>query len=138
MWNSKTQRNEEIVSLFRSGMPVQNIAYKYGLTRQRIKQIVSDHNATVDKETREAYKTDEDNKKVIYPNIRSWLLKQHMSISCFGRNVRSERDSVNLVYRLLQDPRAKIEVRTIKRILDTTGMTFEEAFSLPYLTDDGK
>lgn len=134
MWNSKIERDKEIVRLAQSGMPIPKIADKFSLTRQRVYKILKDNSATVSEADKKEFKRREEANKIIYPNIRSWLLKNYMPIDNLSRKIRGKYQAKNMVYNLLTKDQSKIEIETIKRLLEITGMTFEEAFATDYLT----
>ena len=111
---------EEKVEMFRmrlEGKTLQEIGNKYGITRERVRQILS-------------YGSKEEKvlkikKYCIYKKISEYMAKNHITVGEIGEILGICRTSV--VYKLKGDTAFKID--EIKKILKFTGMTFEECFA---------
>lgn len=124
MGRSKEERNQEIFRLYEAGKTYQEIADKFDITKQRVYYIVYRFLNPEDTEERM-----EQVEKVIYPNIRRWLIDNRKSIKGLSELVNPNVDSPVALSRLLTDKTVRGNIGTIQRILEVTGMTFEEAFS---------
>ena len=63
--------------------------------------------------------------RAIYPAIANWILEQGLSISKFSAECGTSQEAMRLMLDGTHDPSYKV----ITRVLECTGMTFEQAFS---------
>ena len=109
--------NEEIMEIVKmrlDGATLQEIAVKRGCSRQNIEQIL--------KRIKTGAGTSE--RKIIYPGLRAWMAENWCSVSKLADACGIIRQTM-YVY-LSQAGRMKIGA--VQRILNYTGLTFEEAF----------
>ena len=107
----------EVFKMRLDGFTYQEIAEKFGVSRQYINRMLQNviserRNKTVN--------------KIVYPNIANWLKNNECSISEFAIRVGMERSTLD---RKLYG-RSKFNSDEIKRILDATGMKFEECLKM--------
>lgn len=119
------ERNREIIDLYESGLSYQEIANRHGISKQRAYNIVYSYlyrrkESDIEKQV----------SKVIYPNIKRWMIETETSIKYLAELVYKDTAYYVAIYRFLTDKTVRMNVETIKMILDVTGMTFEKAFSL--------
>ena len=107
------ERSAEIKRAHESGRTLRELADEYGLTYQRIQQITS-----------EKPQPRKQHQHYIYPNIRAWLFENGctvkelaelcgVSTACLSQFLRGNTRSSKYL---------------IDRLLDVTGMKYEEAF----------
>ena len=109
--------NEDKVKMFSmrlEGATFQEIADKFGISRQRVQQLLCSNRPSTRKTLN----------KIVYPNIAKWLDDNGMNIYCFGE--RCGLSSTSLRNFLLLD--LGCTKYTIDKILEVTGLTYEEAF----------
>ena len=107
----------EVFKMRLDGFTYQEIAEKYGVSRQYINQMLQ--NVISEKRNKAL-------NKIVYPNIANWLKDNERSISEFAIRVGIKRSALyNKLY-----GRNKFNSDEIKRILDVTGMKFEECFKM--------
>ena len=107
----------EVFKMRLDGFTYQEIAEKFGVSRQYINQMLQNviserRNKTLN--------------KIVYPNIANWLKDNECSISEFAIRVGIKRSTLD---RKLYG-RNKFNSDEIKRILDVTGMKFEECLKM--------
>lgn len=118
-----SQRNTEILEMHRNGYTYQQIADKYGITRQRAYSVVYNRMMQMKDEN-----FAESVNKVIYPAIRKWMFENRITISGLHRIINPEVISDVDIRKFLTEKNRKISIKTLRKILETTGLTFEEAF----------
>ena len=107
----------EVFKMRLDGFTYQEIAEKFGVSKQYINQMLQSaigerRNKTLD--------------KIVYPNIANWLKNNECSISEFAIRVGIKRSTLDSkLY-----GRNKFNSDEIKRILDVTGMKFEECLKM--------
>ena len=98
------------------GATLQECADRFGVTRERIRQITPPKGAkTYGKRRYE---------KCIYPNIASWLIKNKYCYSRFAEAI----GATSMTAQRWLTGKASPSKKSIDRILEVTGMTYEEAF----------
>ena len=107
----------EVFKMRLDGFTYQEIAEKFGVSKQYINQMLQSaigerRNKTVN--------------KIVYPNIANWLKNNECSISEFAIRVGMKRPTLDGKLH----GRRKFNSDEIKRILDVTGMKFEECFKM--------
>lgn len=118
-----SQRNTEILEMHRNGYTYQQIADKYGITRQRAYSVVYNRMMKMKGEN-----FAESVNKVIYPAIRKWMFENRITISGLHRIINPEVISDVDIRKFLTEKNRRISIKTLHKILETTGLTFEEAF----------
>lgn len=121
----KIERNQEIYRAVMNGEKTQTqIAKEYDISRERVSQIIK---AIRDKDTKPLAVT----RKVVYPAIRDWMNENRITQTQFnnmtGYGEYYSAKETPLRRCLLGGDRVSIEL--IKKILEVTGLTFEEAFA---------
>lgn len=124
-----SDRNKEIVAMYNSGARNKDIAEKYGLSCQRVYSII--YQSEYQKNNG---KWLEQLERIIYPNIKRYMIENRMPIYVLNEKVNPNTKSAVVLSRFLTVENVKVDIRTINHILEVTGMTFEEAFS-PNLMD---
>lgn len=112
----------EMFSMRLDGCTLQEIGNKFGISRERVRKILE---STVQKESQ----MKKAREKVIYPNIAKWMGKNQISMGDFAGLIGLAESPGNQL-RLSRKLQGGIGLRIvdIKKILNVTGMTFEEAF----------
>lgn len=130
MPRTPSKRNIEIMEMREKGYSYQEIAEKYGITRQRAYAIIYNRTERMKEEN-----FSQCLKSVVYPGIRNWMLKNRVTISEFhnllNENVKSSVDT----RRFLTEKSRKESIDIIRKILQVTSMTFEEAFCVEATSD---
>lgn len=109
----------EIIKMFEmrlDGETLENIGKKFGLTRERVRQLV-----TPSQRSPKEY-------ECIYPAVKKWMLENGYSCPRFLKHC-DLKISLQSFYSSITGKRA-FNINDIKCILDFTGMTFEEAFGV--------
>jgi predicted transcriptional regulator len=107
--------NEQRVEAYKmllDGATYREVGEKFGLTHQRIHQIFSGQISKVKKYA------------CIYPNIRRWIVENHITQPVFAEMVGVCPAAIHHYLSGKREPNKK----TIDKILEVTGMTYEEAF----------
>ena len=106
------------------GMSYRQIGEKYGLSRQRVFQIIG---CTTDR--RESYFRCITEKDCIYPNIRKWMNDNKVSKAEFCRRVFGNSHSQNWhhISNWLGGRRYPLK-KSIDKLIEVTGLTYEELF----------
>lgn len=99
------------------GFSYQEIAEKFGVSKQYINQMLQN---VISERRNKAVN------KIVYPNIANWLKDNECSISEFVIRVGIKRSTLDHKLR----GRNKFNSDEIKRILDVTGMKFEECLKM--------
>lgn len=114
-------RNLYMLSLYESGMTMEQIGEKFGITRQRVFQLIGGN-----KKRRSAVVTPE---KCIYIGLRKWMNKNDVSVTEMTRKMYGNSTPVN--YHHVREMLAgKLNMRKldIDKIIKITGLTYEELF----------
>lgn len=120
---------DEIINMFAlrvKGATLQEIGNEYGITRERVRQILRTYisKSTSMKRGREG---------IIFPNISLWLSNNKVSMQEFGTMIQKQKgfngckNSGNKVSNRLKG-KGQFTLQEVEIILKITGMTFEEAF----------
>lgn len=100
------------------GCTLQEIGDKFGVTRERVRQILSEairqRNTNMD--------------EIIYVNIAKWLKQNEISLSKFSKMLDPKANSSTRLKNKLTKSKSELKISQIKKILEITGMSFEEAF----------
>lgn len=112
-------RIEKIKELYNQGVSVSKIAETYGMSRQRVYQLV---------DVRRSYLTTITEKQCIYTGLRNWMNTSRVSISSLVRMIYGDVQSYkrSVVSNALRG--GNCSKKTIDRILKVSGLTYEEAF----------
>lgn len=100
------------------GCTLQEIGDEFGFTRERVRQILSGA-------IRER-KTNMD--EIIYVNIAKWLKQNEISLFKFSKMLDPKVNSSTRLKNKLTKSKSELKISQIKKILEITGMSFEEAF----------
>lgn len=112
-----TERGAEMRMKYSEGMGIKALSSQHNVSRQRVYQICRRK-----RHERFSNRTYISVSRVIYPNIRKWILENNMGICEFRERIGI---TCNCKILYIEKP---IEMKTIRKILEVTGMTFEEAF----------
>ena len=107
----------EVFKMRLDGFSYQEIAEKFGVSKQYINQMLQN---VISERRNKAVN------KIVYPNIANWLKDNECSISEFVIRVGIKRSTLD--YKL--HGTGKFNSDEIKRILDVTGMKFEECLKM--------
>ena len=131
MKNETRERNREIYEMYVQGFTggkqysMSEIAEIYGLTKQRISAIIIAEKKKSDCSSKCSKRKLETVADVVYPAIKEWIIEHNLSLNQFVRKMGFTRYAK--AYRFLRgDDLGNIKI--IKAVLGTTGLTFEEAF----------
>ena len=106
---TKTERLEAY-RMRLDGVPVIRIAERFGVSRQYIYDIIPNVGKPV--------------KGCIYPNLNEWMMDNEMGVFDLARAINVSPSGLADFLRGQHDTRKK----TIDKILNVTGMTYEHAF----------
>lgn len=112
------QYREEIKRMREEKMTYQAIAETLGVTRQNVWHTAKEMGLTG---------TNSKHDKIIYVGVRNWIVKHKMSLHDFCIKCGEEYGSSSKTYRFLTGI-YRGDINTIKHILDSCGLTFDEAF----------
>lgn len=108
------EEKKEVVEQYRDGRTLRAIAADYGVSHQRIQQIVTEVPGR------------KKHMECIYPGLRQWIVKKDYSARELAEVTGlSQRRLYSWLSGATNPP-----ILAIKRILEVTGMDFEEAFLL--------
>ena len=110
--NRSREKRRGLVSLREGGMSLQQLSERYGVPVSYARHVI------YNPPTRKTYK------RVIYPNIRAWLLEQQISIQEFCGLIGVTPGCFRLWFTNGENPSKYY----IDKILAVTGLTYEEAF----------
>lgn len=122
--------NKEKAQMFEmrlDGHTLQEIGDKFGVSKQYVAQILPPM-----KHGYRALKS-EMLGKIIYPNIRNWLKKNACTLKRFADETGT---SYLTIIRALEDEKSGMRKTTIDKILEVTGLTYEEAFAMDQSESD--
>lgn len=114
------QRLIKMREMHESGMTYQAIADEFGITQQRVHQIIGGRNVALFN-----YVTKD---RCIFEGLRNWMNKNEVCVAELTRRIYHNGLPANRerVREKLMGNKATIEF--VDRILDITGLTYEEAF----------
>jgi hypothetical protein len=127
--------NKDKVKMFEmslEGYTLDEIGKSFGIAKERVKRILAN---VASREA--AIKRDCEN--MLYPNIAKWLKENDVSIKELNVKMghRSTNSEILKLNKLLHGINTfGMRMGDIKKILDITGMTFEEAFAEERSTDE--
>lgn len=128
MTPATTLSRDEIIARYKGGEPVVSIAQSYGVSRQRIYQVLGD-SVPKDGRSQRKVKAIEDTP---YVNLKAWLnRKDTMTFTEFVRAVFggvNEQTFPRFRKILEGGEQAHITVHNIRRMEQITGMTFDQIF----------
>lgn len=108
---------EEKIDMFcmrMDGYTLQEIGNKYGITRERVRKIL------------DVGKRKDIFQKIVYPGLKQYLVERKMSVRKFSLLIGTQyQTAINILC-----GKTKPRIDTINKILQSTGLTYEEAFSL--------
>lgn len=113
------ERIETMKELYNQGVSVEKIAENYGISRQRVYQLI---------ETKRSYITTVNEKQCIYPSLRNWLNFSRINICGLTRMIYgdAQEHKITVVASALRG--GNCTKKTIDKILKVSGLTYEEAF----------
>lgn len=121
-----TQENKdrllEMIKMRIDGCTYQEIADKYGITRQCVQQSIA--NITGSERTIRQSSLD----KCIYPNIRKWMIDDNISMIKLSKICGLSETNVGVIRMKLCGER-QFRMSEIKSLLKESGKTFEYMFS---------
>lgn len=122
----------KIIDYHNDGYLNEQIANMVGLTKQRISTIVREYESCTNGIKRLGKLSNfqiRNINRVIYPNIREFLLKEKVALRDFCQAVSGEGCTYHNMQSILTGEEGKVTLESIQNILSVTGLTFEEAFS---------
>ena len=114
-------RKKQMETLFKNGMTYAEIGCQFGISRQRVAQIIGKRN--------EKYFRAIKCERCVYVGVRKWLIDNKISITELTRRLygNSSSDNFHSVNNRLNGS-AELTKTYIDKILKITGLTYEEAF----------
>ena len=111
----------EMFSMRLDGATFQEIGDKFGLTRQRVEQILKfgetrSHRSKV-------------SEKCIYKGLSDYIDKENITLNELTKMIGMKCKTTELANKRITGVR-QFKINEIRKILERTGMTFEECFSL--------
>ena len=97
------------------GYTLQEIGDKYGLTKERIRQIL-EKSCKIERNTMKNY---------VYPNLEDWMSKNGINCTMLGKQLNVSRQSIYNILTGKNHPSFEL----INRVLDVTKMPYEVVFS---------
>lgn len=129
------ERNIEIYKAVRSGEKSEYaVAKELGISRQRVNQIMDTLDtieSAVPKQQRVKRKFNVSTARVVYPAIREWMDENKITLKQFDAMTGTPSNTQNTPLRRFLQGETRIKIDLIKKILEVTGLTFEEAFYMP-------
>lgn len=114
MFSLTREQKIEALTMRIDGYTYDEIGARLGMSKQNVHKLMQSYFLKPDKQV----------KKIIYPTIKDWVRSN-------GTNIRELAEKAGISYQHLifvlygeREPGLKV----IKRILDVTGLTYEEAF----------
>lgn len=107
-----------------NGCTLADIADKYGITRQRVRQILQSNISNGAKMAR-------GREGIIYPNIKKWLKDNDISIVEFAKLLGKEENIKMKTHTRLSHilkGKGDFTMTEVRSVLKVTNMTFEKAF----------
>lgn len=121
MERNKTDKREVAYRMREQGYTLQAISDALGVTKQRVAQYLTGTKYGAGKHYRKL--------NSIYPNLANWMYEKNMCVANMVIEMGyTYNTDVALRVRGILTGRLDIEMSEIKKILDITGMTFEECF----------
>lgn len=126
---SNRDRDKEILALRKQGLTYEDIAKRFGLSRQRIDQICR-------RDPNRPYSRKISEKECVYPNLRKWMTENGVSRSELIRRMGLDYSIEYFVMRLSRCMKDEEDPKKwfIDKMLEVTGMTYEQMF----YREDGK
>ena len=121
MTQESKDRLLEMIKMRLDGCTYQEIADKYGVTRQCVQQSIANFTG----KERTARKSSLD--RCIYPNIRKWMLDNNISMIKLSKMCGLAETHIGAVRTKLNGER-EFKISEIKAILKESGKTFEYMF----------
>lgn len=114
-------RTSEMIKLRQKGMPYRKIAEMFGISYQRVYQIIGKRDTSYFKEV-----TD---KQCVFKGIRDYMNNTQTSLSEIIRKIYGSYHATTCQrFRKYLNGYNEMSMSTINAILDVTGLTYEEAF----------
>jgi hypothetical protein len=115
------EKRSEMENLRELGYTYQQIGEMYGVSKQRVYQIIGKSN--------EKYFRYKDENSVVFVGLRDWMNENKVSINALCRKIYRNAHPV-LVSKVINWLNGKndIKLSVVKKILEVTGLTFEQAF----------
>lgn len=107
-------RRPQILEMRAEGIPYRVIAEQFGISRQRAQQIAAREPMDIKRFHIKAVA------KIPYVGLRTWMINNRVSTSELSRRCGVERLPLSGQY--------KLKTSTANKILQATGLTFEECF----------
>jgi hypothetical protein len=116
-------RLKKMIEMRESGKTYQAIGEEFGLSRQRVCDLVGDIGKGKMFRLVKEY-------QCIFPNLRQWMNKNLMTIAGLARLLYGQSATTykNKLRKMLNGE-SDIHKKTIDKILDLTGMAYEECFA---------
>ena len=106
------------------GYTLEEIGLEFEISRERVRQIFR---SAISRST----SLERGRKKIVYPNIAKWLKDNDVSIGEFAEKMGNKKNSVTRLRHNLSNEHTKgFLMPEILKILEITGMSFEEAFKV--------
>lgn len=121
MTQGSKDRSLEMIKMRLEGCTYQEIAYKYGVTRQCVQQYIANFTG----KERTVRKSSLD--RCIYPNIRKWMLDNNISMTNVAKICGLSTKRTCIIGMKLRGER-DFKISEIKSILKESGKTFEYMF----------
>lgn len=128
---AKSETWNKIIDYHKDGYLNAQIANMTGVTKQRVSSVVRAYESCANGMKRLERLSDfqiRNINKVIYPNIRNFLLKEKIALRDFCQSVSGYECAYSGMQNLLTGTGEKVTIESIRNVLDITGLTFEEAF----------
>lgn len=122
MAQENKDRSLEMIKMRLDGCTYQEIAEKFGVTRQRVQQVVADFTG----KERTVKKSSLD--RCVYPNIKAWMIDNNISMIKLSEICGLAETHIGTVRAKLCGER-EFKTSEIKAILRESGKTFEHMFS---------
>lgn len=119
---ARIKRKEQMLKLRDKGYTLEQLAKKYGISRQRVHYIVG--------KTDERWFTYVTPERVTYPNLRAWMNDNKVSVAELCRRVYGalHPSQQHRLGRCLKGNADNLRFCEIKNLVEVTGLTFEELF----------
>lgn len=122
MAERKVEREAEMMEMRRAGASYTEIAERFGLSKQRVYQIVGVRNKAYFKPITQA--------QCVYPYLRKWMNDNEVSVAELCRRMRGNAAGTNLseVGHILTGKGKCMQKKTIDKLIKATGLKYEKLF----------
>ena len=117
----KTERKKEMIELKEQGYTYEAIANKYGISKQRVGQILHQNHNGRENDGRKRWILNENS---AYPNLSKWIIENDITAGELAERIGITYVTLSAYLNGKRD----MKLKTAKKICDVTGKTMQELF----------